>query len=290
MKRRLTGEHLVRKATERVDVGAAVHVRITGGLLGRHVCRCADARSRLRERGVAPFGTRRADCFRDAEVGDHCCAARDQHVVRFDVPVHHASLVRVRQRPSHIAKHVDDFGNGQCAGLAEAVAQRETVHERHRVVRQAGRFTRGQKRDDVRLLQRSGQPDLAREAARRHARSQFGRDHLDHDGAAKRGLRRHEHARHPAACQFALHAVRAVQCRLQLVAEFHLLGRVEGWSQATKHERRPRDTTSDSFSCCLGPSSASSPSPAQRRLWRFQAKQIANVESGYAQHLASAKS
>lgn len=25
-------------------------------------------------------------------------------------------------------------------------------------------------------------------------------------------------------------------------------------------------------------------------LWRFQAKQIANVESGYAQHLASAKS
>ena len=91
-------EQLVRHRAERVDVGAMIDARVAGGLLGRHVRGRADRRADLRERRAAVAGPRRADGFRDAEVGDDRGAAGEQHVVRLDVAVHDAALVRVGER------------------------------------------------------------------------------------------------------------------------------------------------------------------------------------------------
>ena len=63
---------------------------------------------------VAParrVGARRADRLRDAEVGDDRGAAGQQHVVRLDVAMDDAALVRVRERLRHVAQHADDFGD-----------------------------------------------------------------------------------------------------------------------------------------------------------------------------------
>ena len=160
---RLAGEQLVRHRAERVDVGAVIDVRVAGGLLGRHVRRRADRRADLRERRGSGVGARRADRLRDAEVGDDRRAAREQHVVRLDVAVHDAALVRVRQRLRDVVQDADDFGDRE-RSAREPRAQRFAFDERHRVEGQPVRVARGEHRNDVRLLQRGDGADLALEA------------------------------------------------------------------------------------------------------------------------------
>ena len=75
----------------------------------------------------------------DAEVGDDRRAAGEQHVVRLDVAMDDAALVRVRQRLRDVAQDADRLGDRQRARAREPRAQRLALDERHRVVRQAVR-------------------------------------------------------------------------------------------------------------------------------------------------------
>ena len=104
------GEHLVRRDAERVDVGAMVDVGIGGGLLGRHVERRAERRAGVGERVPSrspPRAPRRAERLGDAEVGDRGRAAGEQDVVRLDVAMHDAALVRVGERARDVLEDRD---------------------------------------------------------------------------------------------------------------------------------------------------------------------------------------
>ena len=73
-------------------------------LLGRHVRRRADRRAELRERRAGRRRRRGRDGLRDAEVGDDRRAPGEEDVVRLDVAVHDAALVRVGERARDVAQ------------------------------------------------------------------------------------------------------------------------------------------------------------------------------------------
>ena len=58
----------------------------------------------------APRCVARGERLRDAEVGDHRDAAGEQHVVRLDVAVDDAVLVRVRERARDVAQDAHRLG------------------------------------------------------------------------------------------------------------------------------------------------------------------------------------
>ena len=92
--RRLSGDHLVQHAAQAVDVAPAVDSRIGHRLLGTHVRRRAERDAGARELGAAALGDR----ARDAEIGDERLAVLQQDVLRLDVAVNDALLVRVVER------------------------------------------------------------------------------------------------------------------------------------------------------------------------------------------------
>ena len=89
-------------------VGAGVG----GGLLRRHVGGRAERAADLRDGGVRGIGARGGDGFRDAEVADDGAATGEEHVVRLDVAVHDAVLVRVGQRFGDVAQDADGLADG----------------------------------------------------------------------------------------------------------------------------------------------------------------------------------
>jgi len=94
-------------------------------------------------------------------------------------------------------------GYGQLAVASEPRAQRLALDQRHGVVQQLASLAGGEERDDVGVLERRGQVDLAAEAVQAQAGREVGREHLDHYLPAEAGLLRHEHAAHGAASQLA---------------------------------------------------------------------------------------
>ena len=99
----------------------------------------------------------------NAEVGDDCRVAGEEDVLRLDVPVHHAALVRIGQGARDVAKHADRLAHGKRAIALEPRAEREPVHEGHRIVWKPVHLARREKWDDVRLLETGCELDLPRE-------------------------------------------------------------------------------------------------------------------------------
>src|SRR5688572_4105486 len=84
-----SGEQLISHDSERVDVGARVHIRISGGLLRGHVGRRSE-RDAVRCQcwaGCRSLGCRALEGFRNAEVENESMIARDENVLRLDIPV-----------------------------------------------------------------------------------------------------------------------------------------------------------------------------------------------------------
>ena len=107
---RRTGEHLVGHAAEGVDVGAVVGRRVADSLLRRHVRRRPHHHAQRGESALAVAGGRR-ERLGDAEVGHHAHAAGEEHILRLDVAVHDAVLVRVDQRARHVPEQAHRFGD-----------------------------------------------------------------------------------------------------------------------------------------------------------------------------------
>ena len=192
-------EQFPRHHAPRIQIGAVIDLRVGQRLFRRHVRRrpqrCTGERDTTG--GLAAVGSRlQARCverLRDAEVSDHGCTTGEQDVLRFDVTVHHAVRVRIRQRPCHVPQDADRLLRRDRAGL-HAMAQRLPVNKRHRVVRNAARISGGKQRHDVRLLQARCEPHFAREALHTHPLRQLRRDHLEHDRPSERGFGRDEDA------------------------------------------------------------------------------------------------
>ena len=102
--RRLASEHLVRHAPECVQVRPAVHRRVRGRLLGRHVRRGAKGHAELGDGlGLWPTVTGRGDSSGHAEIGDHGRTAGQHDIVRLDVAMHDTVFVCIGEGAGDVA-------------------------------------------------------------------------------------------------------------------------------------------------------------------------------------------
>ena len=125
--RNRSGEHLVEDDAQRVDVGALIE-RDSLHLLGRHVVRRADDPPRFGQAGIL-------ERLGQSEVGDgHAPAAVDENVLRLQVAMNHALLVRRLQPFADLPEDVHGLRKGQPAFAA---------HHRREVL--AGDVLHGQK-------------------------------------------------------------------------------------------------------------------------------------------------
>ncbi len=127
--RRLTGEHLIEHGADRMDVGACVDVPLTARLLGAHVRRCAERHARPRECRDFPVAA-----AGDAEIRDEGApVARQEEILRLDVAVHHAVLVRVRETAGCFNCNPQGFVDWKLRLATSTVAQALAVDIRHGV-------------------------------------------------------------------------------------------------------------------------------------------------------------
>jgi hypothetical protein len=101
-------------------------------------------------------------------------ALGQENVVRFDVAMHHALPMGIRQRASHLGQDAHRLGYRQLAFPRDPRAEGLALHVGHRVVEEVFHSTGGEKRDDVRVLQARRHLDLAAESLRGHPESELG--------------------------------------------------------------------------------------------------------------------
>src|SRR5687767_8451027 len=218
-KRRLSGEQFVSETSERVDVCAVISRWITGGLLGRHVCRRAEAGACTRKCFARSESLCGAHGLRDSEISYDSSVAGQQNVLRLDVAVNDSVLVRVTEGACYITQNADCFGKRLGTFAFEFRAKRQSLDERHRVIRKPSGIAGRVQRYDVRMLQPRSDFYLARKPLGVHARGELWGENLDDDLASERRIGRQEHARHPAAAELPFELVGVSECGLELLAK-----------------------------------------------------------------------
>src|SRR5258705_271824 len=160
------------------------------------------------------------NCLRDSEIRDDSCALTEQNVLGLDVTVDDALSVRVGESAGDIAQDAKALLERN-RPPSDALAQRLSAHEWHREVWEAAnRLTGAEYRDDVRLLERGDEFDLASKSCRREFVRELRWQHLDDDFAAQGLIARHEHAGHSTSAQLPLYPIVAAPERLlELIEE-----------------------------------------------------------------------
>ena len=93
-------------------------------------------------------------------------AAVEQNILRFDVAVDHAAVVRVLQRIRDLTGDANGIVYRKLAFALEAPPQRLAVNERHDVIQKSVRATTIEERQDVWMLQARRDLDLLEEPFR----------------------------------------------------------------------------------------------------------------------------
>jgi hypothetical protein len=154
--------HLVEDRSEGELVGAEVD-RVAARLLRRHVPDRAqhDAGPRRLDRGGQLGGARVVprDELREAEVEDLDPVPKHHHVLRLQVPMHDARLVRARERVGHLARLREQPAQGSRA-FGELLAKRPALHELHDHVGSVSLPADLVDRHDVGMVQGRGGPRL----------------------------------------------------------------------------------------------------------------------------------
>jgi hypothetical protein len=195
-----------------------VRVRVGGNLLGRHVGRRTERVADSRQALAAERPGRR-ERLGNSEVGDGSGTARDEHVVRLDVPVYEAMLVRVRERPRDVPQYGDCVDYRDRLATVQPAAERLAGDVWHCKVGKPVRFARREHRDDMRMLELRRDEDLAMEALAVDSSGEVGRENLDDDVAREASVMRDEHARHSATRKLALEPVALAETGLEAVSE-----------------------------------------------------------------------
>ena len=90
--RRLAREHFIKHGAERVDVAARIDASLAHRLLGRHVLRRPERKTRLRHSLAAGVLNRQSD----SEIRYQGMTALEQDALRFDVAMDDASCMSIR--------------------------------------------------------------------------------------------------------------------------------------------------------------------------------------------------
>ena len=207
-KGRVPGEHLVAEDAEGVDIDPRVHLRIGRGLFGGHVGGRAECDADAGEL-LAPGGL--GDRLRHAEIHHHCVPAREEHVLRLDVAMHHAGAVRHRQRLGDLGQQPHRLRHRELAGPGQAVPERLALDERHHVVEEAVGVAGVEHAEDVGVLQAGGHLDFAGEPVGAERGRQFGAEHLDRHPAVVLQVLGEVHRGHAALAEFPFDAIASSQ-------------------------------------------------------------------------------
>ncbi len=114
--------------------------------------------------------------------------------------------VRVGEGIAHVAQDAHRVAHRQLALVGYSRAQRLAGDVRHDVVEQVALRSGGEERDDVGVLQRGGQADLALEPLGADTRGHLGGQHFHHYLPAEPHFLGEEDAAHAAAAELALDA------------------------------------------------------------------------------------
>ena len=101
---------------------------------------------------------------RDSEVGQQRAPAVPEDVLGFQIAVHDAGRVGIRQRFGEVVQYPFDFGFGPGAEPVQAIAQGLAIDERHHVEQLVAGASAVEQRHDVGVHQSSGEADFAIEA------------------------------------------------------------------------------------------------------------------------------
>ena len=232
------GEHLVEHDAERKHVGARVDaVSLAPDLLGAGVVRRAREAIRLGQAVTV-------DVAGQAEVDEADAAVfADQDVVRFDVPVDHAVVVRVVQRVADACDDLDDLGRPILAG--DDVQLEPWVVDHRRQVRSFDELHREEvcavgladvvDRHDGVVAELRGRRSLPAEPLDVDRRERdVRRQHLEGHAAAERHVHGFVDDSHAAAADLAQHAVLA---DVSFGRRCLVVGRGIGLTLAVRHHR-----------------------------------------------------
>ncbi len=143
----------------------------------------------------------------DAEIRHERVTRIEQDVGWLDVPVDHVAAVRVAQRIGHLACDPERVADRELAFPGEAVPQGLALDVGHDVVDQPIGLVRIVQRQDVRVVETSGDLNLAQESGRSHIGGQLGAEHFHGYRALVLEVVGQEDSRHPALPQFPLDLV-----------------------------------------------------------------------------------
>jgi hypothetical protein len=162
------GEHVVHERAHRIEIAARVDL-VAADLLRRHEVRRADDLGALGDRGRrlillwrAELGEAEVEHLREvAAVG----RARDQHVLRLEIAVHDAEVVRFGERAADLVEQRRRARPRQRAVAAHDLAEILAAHVLHDQVQRALRLPEVEDLHRVRVVEARHRVRLALEAA-----------------------------------------------------------------------------------------------------------------------------
>jgi hypothetical protein len=127
--------------------------------------------------------------------------------------------VGVIERVGDLAGNAQGVGNRELVLPPEPLAQRLALDERHDVIQEAVGDAGVEEREDMRVLEVGGGPDLRQEPFGTEDRGQLGSEHLDGDLAVVLAVVGEIYGGHPALPELALDLVAVGQGGLQATEE-----------------------------------------------------------------------
>jgi len=142
--------------------------------------------------------------------------AREEDVLRLDVPMDDAVLVGVVQRAGGLPADLEGHIHGKLPLAANPVAEALALDEGHGEPQPAGDLARVQHGEDVRVLQPGGEADLALESLRPQRRGQLGVEHLERHRPVVPKVLGQVNDGHAPAAELALDLVAIPQSRAEV--------------------------------------------------------------------------
>ena len=145
----------------------------------------------------------------DPEVGDERDPVGEQDVLGLDVAVDQAVVVRMAQRARHLPGKPQRLVQRQLTLACEAGTQRFPLDVGHHIEEVVAGRAGVEERNDVRMIQPGRDLDLAQESILADGRHQRRFHQLDGDEPIVFDVLGEVDSRHPAAADFADHAIAA---------------------------------------------------------------------------------
>ncbi len=152
-------------------------------------------------------------------------AFRQEHVLRLDVAMHHSLPVRIAQGIRYFLGNRERGGKLQRPLTVQACAQRLAHDERHYVIEESVRLARVVERENVRVLEAGGHPDLLQEPLRPEDRGELLTQHFHRHLAVVPDVVGEVDGRHPTPADLTLDGIAASEGGVEAVELVGHIGR-----------------------------------------------------------------